>query len=113
MLRRWPAAEQRFIRLGPIAGGQAARQVKAGAQDPRWMVEEVHVRRKLVGEEWKGELGGGVALASAEQSCSAAELHWTTTACVVGEHEGAAARCGCIFLLRAHGTTWTRTLCWP
>jgi hypothetical protein len=39
------------------------------------MVEEVHVRQKLVGEEWKGELGGGVALVSAEQSCSAAELH--------------------------------------
>jgi hypothetical protein len=33
------------------------------------MVEEVQVRRKLIGEEWKGELGGGAALASAEQSC--------------------------------------------
>jgi hypothetical protein len=38
------------------------------------MVEEVQVRRKLVKEEWKAELGGSATLASAEHSCGQAVL---------------------------------------
>jgi hypothetical protein len=34
----------------------------------------------------------------------AARLHWTAAARVVGDHEGAAAWCVFIYLLRAYGT---------
>jgi hypothetical protein len=35
----------------------------------------------------------------------AARLHWTAAARAVGDHEGAAACCVFIYLLRAYGTT--------
>jgi hypothetical protein len=112
MLWRWPAvAERRFVRLGPIASGQAARQVKAGAQDPRWMVEEVQVRRKLVKEEWKAELGGSATLASAEHSCGQAVLGlWSrieeraqVTRDAAGRHEVRQGACRRVVRREVHG----------
>jgi hypothetical protein len=41
----------------------------------------------------------------ARESFSAAGLHWIAAAEAEGQHEGAAASCGCIFLLRVHETT--------
>jgi hypothetical protein len=73
----------------------------------------VRLWRDLVDEQRSGgveedqgkENNGRRPWLGARESFSAAGLHWTTAARVVWEHEGAAARCGCIFLLRAHGTT--------
>jgi hypothetical protein len=65
MLRRWPAmTERQFVRLGPIAGSQTARQVKAGAWETplgaRGRVERVEARREGV----EREFGGGGVLAA-------------------------------------------------